>query len=259
MATRRSEHLPRLSLATGFNLNLQQPAMFSPALPTAVQQNFHPGFPLANPLQTPVQSFFNAPVAPSRPTHRQNQASIQLAAAGIHPPNFIMTPVTSHFPRPSIALALPGPPQPQAPPSHPFPGRSRRQLSIGGPPKAVLGGPARKTSPLPPGTPGPNPTPAAPEKKKKVIVNLPKETIEGEDGRPTTRPDWARPTLTEFNYVDVPVILAESSTADIYPPDEWRTQLPNSIDVYLPGKVCPCHMFPVVLLTNFCYRLHGRR
>lgn len=229
--------------------------MFSPALPTVVQQNFHPGFPLANPLQTPVQSFFNAPVAPQRPTHRQNQASIQLAAAGIHPPNF-MTPVTGHFPRPSIAFAPPGPPQLQAPPSHPFPGRSRRQLSIGGPPKAVLGGPARKTSPLPPGAPGPTPTPAVPEKKKKVIVNLPKETVEGDDGQPTTRPDWARSTLTEFNYVDVPIIMAESSTAGIYPPDEWRTQLPNTIDVYLPGKVCAIRSslsyLPISIIMTGC-------
>ena len=40
-----------------------------------------------------------------------------------------------HFPRPPLALAQP-----------PFLGRTRRQLSIGGPPKTVLGGPARKLS-----------------------------------------------------------------------------------------------------------------
>ena len=243
MSNRRGEHLPRLSIAP--NLNMQQPTagMYSPALPTSIQQSFHPAFSMANPLQTPMQSFFQPPMpgAPGRPTHHPNQASMHLAAAGIHPPNF-MTPVATHFPRPSMVLA-PGA-QPHGPPSHPFPNRNRRQLSIGGPPKAVLGGPARKLSPLPPAapaTPGAtaSATPVVPEKRKKVIVNLPKETVAGEDGEPSTRPDWARePLSNDFKYRDVQVIPADTTTAEIFPPDSWRHELPNSIDVYLPGKAC---------------------
>ena len=246
MANKRRDPLPRL------NLNTQQPmgglnqALYSPALPTSLQQSFHPPFPMNNPLQTPMQSFFapQMPGAPGRPTHHAHQASIQLAAAGIHPPNLI-TPVAAHFPRPSIVLGPGG--QPQLP-SHPFPNRNRRQLSIGGPPKAVLGGPARKVSPMP-GSVSPAPSSVAaptPQKPKKVIVNLPKETPVSEAGEPATRPSWARsPLANEFVFIDMPVIPVDTSTAESYPPDTWRLELPSSIDVYLPGKVC------VPLLSRF--------
>ncbi|PPQ66775.1 hypothetical protein CVT26_009761 [Gymnopilus dilepis] len=233
MSTKRRDPLPRLNIAA--NLNMQQPgqSLFSPALPTALQQSFHPAFPMNPALQTPLQPIFapGPPGAPARPGHAHH-ASIQLAAAGIHPPNLI-TPVATHFPRPSMMLA-PGA-QPQAAP-HPFPNRNRRQPSIGGPPKAVLGGPARKLSPLP--APA-APTPATePPKKKKVIVNLPKETVRGEEGEPPTRPSWARSPLADgFVYKDVSVQPAEISTAELFPPDEWRLGLPDTIDVFLPGKL----------------------
>lgn len=238
--SKRRDPLPRLNIAP--NLNMQQPmggpggGFYSPALPTSIQQSFHPSFPATNPLQTPMQSFFTGPPgAPGRPMHHAHQASIQLAAAGIHPPNFA-TPVTAHFSRPSMMLGPGG--QPQAP-SHPFPNRNRRQLSIGGPPKAVLGGPARKVSPMP-ATPGAAPTPSsstpAPPKAKKMVVNLPKETLAGEDGQPATRPEWARSPLATA-YPDIPVHPADITTAESYPPDEYRLTLPNSIDVFLPGKV----------------------
>lgn len=226
-------------------------AIFSPSLPTAIPQHH------LHPLQTPMQSFFNPsmPAAPPRPTHHhQNQPSIQLAAAGIHnyPTNYI-TPVTGHFPRPSMALAQ----SPQPPSAHPFPGRSRRQLSIGGPPKALLGGPARKLSPLPPATNPSATASGAPEKKKKVIVNLPNETIHGEhENSPVTRPDWARSPLPNV-FADVPVNPVEASTTAIYPPDEWRIELPNSIDVYLPGKVLSFHLL-LVRFINSLTRLHGK-
>lgn len=240
MANKRRDPLPRLNIAQ--NLNMQQPnhALYSPALPTSLQQSFHPAFPMANPLQTPMQSFFapQMPGAPGRPTHHAHQASIQLAAAGIHPPNLI-TPVATHFPRPSMMLG-PGGGQPQAP-SHPFPNRNRRQLSIGGPPKAVLGGPIRKVSPMP-GSVSPAPSSAAapaPQKTKKVIVNLPKEAPVSDAGEPATRPSWARsPLANEFVFIDMPVVPVDTTTAESYPPDAWRLELPNSIDVYLPGKVC---------------------
>ncbi|KAF5356305.1 hypothetical protein D9756_004271 [Leucocoprinus leucothites] len=237
---RPREAPPRLHIPP--SLNAQQPiggpGMFSPALPTALQQGFHPPFPVHNAMQTPMQPFFNVNVNPpppqahNRPTHHPNSASMaHLAVAGIHPPNgFPMTPVSGapgggHFSRPSLMLG-PG----QLPP---FPHR-RRQPSIGGPPKAVLGGPARKLSPIPPGA---SISPAPPTKLKKVVVNLPKETIEGEDGSPPTRQPWARspiplrPGEGERNVDSVELI-----TREVYPPDAWRRMMPEVVDVFLPGK-----------------------
>ena len=129
MANRR-ESLPRL------NINMQQqPTPVQQMYPLALlQQGFHPSYPVPGALHTPMQAFFNpqVPPAPARPTHHAHRASVQLAAAGIHPPNLV-TPISGHFPRPSMILGSTG-----HPPSHPFPNRNRRQLSIGGPPKAVL-------------------------------------------------------------------------------------------------------------------------
>ncbi|KAF8761712.1 hypothetical protein RHS01_00394 [Rhizoctonia solani] len=58
----------------------------------------------------------------------------------------------------------------------PFVPRSRRTISIGGPPKAVLGGPNRKTSPLPPTPAGENAPPLPDVKRKKCTVRLPLES-----------------------------------------------------------------------------------
>ena len=238
MANRR-EPLPRL------NINMQQPMpvqqMYPPAL---LQQGFQPSYPTPSTLHTPMQAFFNSqvPPAPARPTHHAHQASVQLAAAGIHPPNLV-TPISTHFSRPSMILG-----STVQPTSHPFPNRNRRQLSIGGPPKAVLGGPARKLSPLP-STSAPTAsvtTSTPPKKSKKVIVNLPKETILGKDGELPTRSSWARSPLDNpFQYHDHPIIPAELTTAEVFPPDTYRLDMPSSIDVYLPGRVC------IILPYNF--------
>lgn len=204
--------------------------MFSPAL-----QSFHPSFPMPMPapLQTPMQHFFNQqpPPAPGRPTHHQGRASIaHLAAAGIHLPNgFPMTPVMGHYPRPSM-MGVPGQP------GGPFPNRNRRQLSIGGPPKAVLGGPARKLSPLPAAAVSTSPAPV--QKAKKINVNIPKETIAGSEGQSPTRPPWARTVLDGFKFKDLDIPAVELTTGEVYPPEEWRNQTPTTLDVFLPGKVC---------------------
>ncbi|KAL0578529.1 hypothetical protein V5O48_003472 [Marasmius crinis-equi] len=228
---RQRDVLPRLNIPA--TLNMQQPRgqpLFSPALPTSLQHSFHPPMPNMSNMQTPMQSFFNPPPgAPARPTHASQATISQLAAAGIHPPNgFPITPLAGHFSRPS--MALPGHGQHQGPPPH----RNRRQLSIGGPPKAVLGGPARKTSPLPP----PSVSPAPPVKTKKMTVNLPKETIPAqEDGQPPTRPPWARSLLDAPPLPpEEPVPPVELITAEAYPPDQWRQSIPSSVDVFLPGK-----------------------
>jgi hypothetical protein len=236
MANRR-ETLPRL------NINMQQqPMPVQQLYPQPVlQQAFHPSYPIQSTLHTPMQAFFNSqvPPAPARPTHHAHQASLQLAAAGIHPPNLV-TPISSYFPRPSMILGSTG-----QPPSHPFPNRNRRQLSIGGPPKAVLGGPARKLSPLP-GTSAPNDSASTSttnstslQKSQKAIVNLPKETLPGQDGEPPNRSSWARSPLDNpFQYQDHPDIPPELTSVELFPPDTYRLHFPNSIDVYLPGRVC---------------------
>ncbi|GLB36623.1 hypothetical protein LshimejAT787_0309110 [Lyophyllum shimeji] len=231
MAGRPRDPLPRLNINPPMNMpqpgmNFQGQPMFSPAV-----QGFHPPYPMPNSIQTPMQPvFFNPqpPPAPGRPTHHQGRASIaNFAAAGIHPPNgFPVTPLAGHFPRPSM-MGISG--QPLA---HPFPNRNRRQLSIGGPPKAVLGGPQRKVSPLPVGATSPVP----PQKVKKVNVNLPKETIPAEEGQPATRPAWARNLLDGFEFKETDIPPVELTTAEAYPPDEWRKQVPNTLDVFLPGK-----------------------
>ncbi|KAF9017592.1 hypothetical protein BDZ89DRAFT_1074684, partial [Hymenopellis radicata] len=223
---RQRDALPRLNIPA--SLNMQQPmqAMYSPALPTSIQQGFNPPLP----MQTPMQPFFNPHMGPpsARPGHHGAHASIaHLAAAGIHPPNgFPTTPMGGHFARPSMQMNG----------GHPFPGRNRRQLSIGGPPKAVLGGPNRKLSPIPPTAATPSPAPP-PVKPKKVVVNLPKETIRAEDGSVTGRAEWARSPLDAPPIPPAPVVAPiETNTREDFPSDIWRYTMPPTVDVFLPGK-----------------------
>ena len=119
--------------------------MFSPSLPTAIQVGSHNPFPMQGqfPLHTPMQSNFfpRQPPGPPRPNmHRAHPSVVQLAAAGIlPPPGMPMTPLGPvGFPNPVLAP--------------PFVPKSKRSQSVstGGPPKAVLGGPQRKVSPMPP-------------------------------------------------------------------------------------------------------------
>ncbi|KAM6497876.1 hypothetical protein JOM56_005824 [Amanita muscaria] len=138
--------------------------------------------------------------------------------AQIHPP---FSPIAAHYARNSISL-LPGQP--------PFPVRHRKQLSIGGPPKAVLGGPQRKPSPLPPSL---NPAASTSQKQKKVVVNLPKETIPGD---PPARPEWARNPIDSKEYHEQTVFPVEATSQEIYPPDSLRQMIPNNIDVFLPSQ-----------------------
>ncbi|KZT68449.1 hypothetical protein DAEQUDRAFT_671259 [Daedalea quercina L-15889] len=234
----RQQHLPRLHIPP--NLSQQQPvsfdnhgSLFSPALPTSIQQGMHPSFMnMPNPLQTPMQTNFfpQPPPAPGRPSmHRSSPSVVHLAAAGIYPPNMPMTPLGQPgFPNPLLGM-------PQFPP--PFVPRSKRapSISVGGPPKAVLGGPQRKVSPNPvgPGATQPAPVPRV----KKHIVNLPKETVPGEGDAPSMRKPWARkPLLPSEVPVQGEVAQPDTRTAEPYPPDNWRHHLPSTVDVFLPGK-----------------------
>lgn len=246
MVSQHRQQLSRLFIPP--SLNQQQPMsfaenapLFSPALPTSIQQGMHPPFMLngpPNPLQTPMQANFFPPQpgAPGRPPmqmHRSQPSVMQLAAAGIlPPPGMPMTPLgQAGFPQPMVPGLGPFAP--------PFVPRSKRSasMSVGGPPKAVLGGPQRKVSPMP-ATPAAAAAVVPAPKPKKVVVNLPRETIPGEGDEPPTRASFARMPLVAS---DVPiqgdVRAPETSTVELYPPDSWRYHLPPTVDVFLPGKV----------------------
>lgn len=229
------------------NLSSQQPgqtAMFSPSLPTAIQQGFNPPFigPIPGNLMTPIQANFMPMPMPTagRPMNHRARASIaQLAAVGIPPPMGI--PLTS-LPPGQFPQAVP----PMLMPTPQFQPRSRRapSISTGGPPKAVLGGPSAKnrvaTDPAPT-----LPTIAPPQKTKKAVVNIPRETIVVEGVRetpgnegPSCREVWARVPLRPSEVPDMfDPVPPETISAELFPPEEWRSQIPPTVDVFLPGKV----------------------
>ncbi|KAF7968093.1 hypothetical protein HWV62_31989, partial [Athelia sp. TMB] len=254
MASHRGPPLSRLSISgPPQHLNFQQPMggfdprnqpMYSPALPTATQQGYYPQYQMnGGPMQTPMQSMFNvqAPSAPSRPAyagHRGQASMAQLAAAGIHPPNGMngmpMSPITPmgqgfHPSQMQQGMSFGG-----GGPA--FVPRNRRtpSMNIGGPPKAVLGGPNRKVSPLPPPV---EVAPAPAPKGKKMTVKFPQETIAGDDAEKPSRAPWAR---TPLPISDVPEQLVshppEVASAECFPSDAERYDLPNSLEVFLPGK-----------------------
>lgn len=69
-------------------------------------------------------------------------------------------------------------------------------------------------------------------------MNFPKETVPGEDGQPPTRPSWARsPLMNNFVYRDQDVPPIDLQTKELFPPDSWRFEMPDTVDVFLPGKV----------------------
>lgn len=253
MASHHRPQLSRLNINGPPSLNMQQPgmafdpraqSMFSPALPTSIQQGFHPPYPISgqSALQTPMQPMFpqQPPGAPGRPafaTHRSGPSVAQLAAAGIHPPNGMpMTPLGQGFPgqmppgmQQGMSFGGGGPN---------FVHRNRRapSVSLGGPPKAILGGPNRKVSPLPPAAEA-APPPAV--VRKKLVVKFPKETVEeeGED-KTITRAPWARnpmplDALPRQKVLQPPELIS----ADVFPPEAERGTIGDTIEVYLPGKV----------------------
>ena len=92
----------------------------------------------------------------------------------------------------------------------PLPVRHRKQVSIGGPPKAVLGGPQRKPALL------------LPPKPKKLVVRLPS----------------VPPALPPLPVLGCPAVPPpDAATRDIFPSDVWRRLVPDTIDVFLPGQV----------------------
>jgi hypothetical protein len=80
--------------------------------------------------------------------------------------------------------------------------------------------------------------PTVPVKVKKVVVNFPKETVAAGDDQLSRREPWARTPLrpSEVPELIVPE-LVEIITIPTYPGDQWRHTIPDTVDVFLPGKV----------------------
>ncbi|KAK0456911.1 hypothetical protein EV421DRAFT_101222 [Armillaria borealis] len=80
--------------------------------------------------------------------------------------------------------------------------------------------------------------PPAPQVKyKKIVVNLPKEDITGDNGQVVGRASWARNPLSDPVILPLPDVTAvETYSTEIYPPNDWRCGIPPTIDVFLPGK-----------------------
>ena len=226
------------------NLSLQQPgqtAIFSPSLPTSIQQGFHPPFvgPIPGNVMTPVQAEFMPMPMPTagRPINHRARASIaQFAAAGLPPPMGVpLTPLLpGSFPQGISPMFMPTPQ---------FQPRSRRapSVSTGGPPKAVLGGPGAKNRiPI-----EPVPTPvitAPPQKTKKIVINIPREIIPVEgDEKGSGNEAVPRRARIPLRPSEIPEIVdpvpPETISIEPFPPEEWRTELPPTVDVFLPRKV----------------------
>lgn len=76
---------------------------------------------------------------------------------------------------------------------------------------------------------------------KKIRLNLPKETVffgVGDGRFPLTRSHFARtPIPPRLVPSQPPVLPPDVVSADIYPPDGLRVEIPDTINVSLPGRV----------------------
>ncbi|PBL01482.1 class I glutamine amidotransferase-like protein [Armillaria gallica] len=79
--------------------------------------------------------------------------------------------------------------------------------------------------------------PALQVKRKKIVVNLPKEDITGDNGQVFGRASWAGNLPSDPDILPLPDVRAvETYSIEIYPSNDWRHDIPPSIDVFLPGK-----------------------
>ncbi|KAG9073989.1 hypothetical protein FS749_014502, partial [Ceratobasidium sp. UAMH 11750] len=254
-------HLSRLNIPQSISVapgyyNEQQ--LFTPGPNTAqigqasfMANNFPHGPQTAFLLNTPGpnQNTFLAQQQqnrPPHPMHRQHASIAHIPGLGIP-----MTPGGGSFQQQQQYAAMmaagqlpQGPPQPGGLGVPPFMPRSKRTISIGGPPKAVLGGPNRKPSPLPPATPAGEAAPGLPEvKKKKSAVKLPLESEApaeegGDESSGRTKSLWSRSPIPASELPPQLLIDSglETTTVESHPDHVTRGELPNSIEVFLPGK-----------------------
>lgn len=258
MASQRgTQHHGRM-LSINLPQNMAQQAggqpLYSPALPTALQTQFRPSMPYGlphplalsnmNPMQTPLQSQFFPQGQPFVPGHAQR--------ASLGGPHSMALPLTPGFnagfqqhqlpPHLAAAAGLPNA-GPQGgghgrsgSVTMPF-NRNRRQnsVSLGGPPKATLGGPTNKHTAAP--LVNPASSTAVLEKTlkgKKLAVKVPNESaIEG-----GSIPLYARTPIpiSELPHFEEPAAL-DTATAPLFPEERPKGEMPKTIDVFLPGKV----------------------
>ncbi|CAE6405162.1 unnamed protein product [Rhizoctonia solani] len=201
-------HVPQsISISPGY---FSEQALFTPGPNTAqvsqaafMANNFPQGPQTAFLLNTPgpAQSTFLAQQQQPRPgpMHRHH-ASIAMGMPLTPGGGVFQQQQQQHFagmgatnPQPMGGLGVP-----------PFVPRSRRTISIGGPPKAVLGGPNRKTSPLPPTPAGEN-APVLPDvKRKRCVVRLPLESEQEPEGDAQDGDESAKRTKSLWSRTPVP-------------------------------------------------------
>ncbi|KAF8330435.1 uncharacterized protein EI90DRAFT_3124518 [Cantharellus anzutake] len=230
-----------------------------------------PGVPDNNPLYTsqPPTSAFHPVMSPQLFNGPGFQNGV------IAPPNLALPPhLAHHRPRPSYVPAnIPLPPTPSAavPPNFPVPApnipnaglqgiapgrpfhpRRSASISIGGPPKAVLGGPRKPDPPLKSenesavvttntAASSSQANDLAKPKLKKRIVKLPVETLPNIDGSESTtpsRPPWARYPIPIAPRQEDPALLPleEITTAEEYPESLPRGAPLPPIGLLLPVK-----------------------
>lgn len=245
MATHQRQQPSRLFIPPMINSHLANGVdtrtMFSPALHTAHQPGFPPlpsahPFNSGYPLQTPMQPSFFHPPPNAHPRqmghgHRPTGSMAQIPSVGMHA--VPMTPFGSQFPPQMMhggGMANPS--------AQPFVPKSRRTPSmIGGPPKAALGGPNRKVSPLPPSAQ----VAAIAEKvkAKKIPVKIPIESeVDGEGSDGLKKSLWSRRPIPSSELeppIEVPP--PDVVSAALYPDEDYRRHFPSTVDVFLPGKV----------------------
>ncbi|KAI0297544.1 hypothetical protein B0F90DRAFT_1912759 [Multifurca ochricompacta] len=214
MTTQHRQQPSRLSIPPQFQFQQQHVPLYSPGSQTAIHQGFPSAFPPPSLLHTPIQPPFYHPHSgpPPRPIHQVHRAQTSVVA--------LAAAVTPHAQSQFSPGAFGGP-----------------QFHPRGPPKAQLGGVGKNYRP-------PSPTAVAlanvatqSQKGKKVNVNLPKEIIPAGDGQPSTHTSFARIPLPPHLVPPQPSIPPpDVSSATIHPEDTTRVNIPNTIDVFLPGR-----------------------
>ena len=90
-------------------------------------------------------------------------------------------------------------------------------------------------------------------------MNLPKETLPAGDGR-STRSSFARNPIPQHLVPPQPhVPPPDATSADIYPPDNLRVEIPNTIDVFLPGRVSTRSLITSIAFSDVFSGRLGRR
>ena len=212
--------------------------------------NRHPTFPLATPLtaqhnlrlppQVVSPSPFGHQGVPNRTRHGQNASIAQMPLGMMGPPS--AGPRTPGFSTMSPAHQR----QSSAAPGSGMFMKSRRtaSVSIGGPPKALLGGPQRKLSPLPGVTQASAvQTPPLSDAKfvtKKVNVRMPAENarMEGDDDESRQLSLWIRqPVRQEPPLPSDPGLHLYPHSQEVFPPFDHCRFMPPTFEVFLPNQV----------------------